>query len=157
MELELIQGKVAQIDDAHRPRIAFTPGKRPNWDGRWYAHAAPIGAPRSAAEVRLHNLILDLKWVDHIDGNGLNNRRSNLKPCTNALNQQNSGSRCGSSQYEGVSWNTRKGSWLVQFRFDGRYHYVGYFRDEDSAAHAYDAAVLPLAGEFARLNFPKGA
>lgn len=44
-----------------------------------------------------------------------------------------------------------------QFRHDGRYHFVGNFTDEVEAARAYDSAIAPLAGEFARINFPKAA
>jgi hypothetical protein len=57
----------------------------------------------------------------------------------------------------GVSWIARKGRRLAQLRHDGQYHSLGYFDAEEEAAHAYDAAILPLAGEFARLNFPLAA
>jgi AP2 domain len=80
-------------------------------------------------------------------------RSKRIRICSNAENQQNTDPRGGSSPYKGVSWSARKKKWLVQFR----YHFVGYFADEEAAARAYDAAVAPPAGEFARLNFPKAA
>ena len=98
------------------------------------------------------------QMVDHRDGTAtLDNRRSNLRICSNAENQQNTGPRGGSSPFKGVSWSARKKKWLVQFRCQGQYHFVGYFVDEEAAARAYDQAIAPLAGEFARLNFTKVA
>jgi HNH endonuclease len=102
----------------------------------------------------MHNLMLGIKYVDHADENGLNNRRQNLRPCTNAQNQQNTGGRGGASRFKGVSWVAGKRRWKVAFRHDGAHHFVGYYRDEVEAARAYDAAILPLAGKFARMNFP---
>ena len=56
-----------------------------------------------------------------------------------------------------VSWISRRRKWLVAFRCGGRYYFVGNFDDEGEAAKAYDEAILPLAGEFARLNFQRAA
>jgi hypothetical protein len=91
--------------------------------------------------------------VDHWNHLPLDNRRANLRIATNPQNQANSGSRGGSSRYKGVSWNARKELWLVHFRANGRYHYVGYFEDEFEAAKAYDAAAVQVSGEFAQTNF----
>jgi hypothetical protein len=87
----------------------------------------------------------------------LDYRRQNLRVCTNAQNLQNIGARGGKSAFKGVSWNAEKRRWKVAFRCDERFHFVGYFGDEMHAAKAYAAAVAPLAGEFARLNFPSAA
>ena len=100
----------------------------------------------------MHNLILGLKNVDHIDENGLNNWREDLRPSTTSQNQQNTGSRGGSSHFKGVSWAARKKEWRVAFRWNGKHYFVGSFTNEIEAALAYNAAILPLAGEFARLN-----
>lgn len=153
MEVPLTQGKVAHIDPEDRHLIepyrwyaAKTAGEC------WYAHATPLDGDRRKAKVKMHNLILGRRWVDHRDGDGLNNRRGNLRPCSNAQNQQNSAARGGASGYKGVSWNTAKQKWRVAFNWQGKTHFVGYFVNETEAALAYNAAVLPLAGEFARLN-----
>ena len=104
----------------------------------------------------MHRVIADAKldeFVDHKDPAAtLDNRRRNLRVCTNAQNQQNTGARGGASAFKGVSWNSQKGRWKVAFRCDGRFHFVGYFADETAAAKAYNAAVVRLAGEFARPN-----
>jgi hypothetical protein len=154
MEVELTQGKVARIDDEDWPLIAPYRWYAANTSNgtRWYAHATPMRGGNRATKVKMHHLILGLKHVDHIDEDGLNNRRDNLRPSTNAQNQQNTGSRGGSSQYKGVSWDARKEKWRVAFRCEGKYFFVGNYSAETDAARAYNAAILPLAGEFARLN-----
>ncbi|WP_246173430.1 HNH endonuclease [Limnoglobus roseus] len=105
--------------------------------------------------VRMHRLIMSPKsseFIDHIDGNGLNNSRSNLRIASNAENQQNSGPRKGSSQYKGVSWSASRQVWRVAFRWNGQHYFVGSFPNEIEAARAYNRAIKPLAGEYARLN-----
>jgi hypothetical protein len=159
MEVPLTQGKVAQIDDEDWPRVSPWHAKLEN-GGLWYA-ATSIRERGEKRTVKMYDLIMDVgpgKMADHIDNTAtLDNRRLNLRVCSNAQNQQNTGPRGGSSQFKGVSWSARKKKWLVQFRCNGRYHFVGYFADEVVAARAHDQAVVPLAGEFARLNLPNAA
>jgi hypothetical protein len=64
----------------------------------------------------------------------------------------NTGSRGGASQHNGVSWHSGKKKWGVAFSREGRTHFVDDLADETEAALGYNQAVLPLAGEFARLN-----
>lgn len=96
--------------------------------------------------------------IDHKNGNGLDNRRSNLRFCTNAQNQHNQrkwGSRSGkplSSRYKGVSWH-RRGHWRAKIQAQGKRRYLGQFQSEEAAARAYDRAARELHGEFAVLNF----
>jgi hypothetical protein len=161
MEIPLTQGKAAQIDSQDWPLVS-----RHTWHaklengGLWYA-ATSIREAGAKRTHKVHDLIMGVRpgeMADHVDGAAtLDNRRSNLRVCSNAENQQNTSPRGGSSQFKGVSWSARKKRWLVQFRCHGQYHFVGYFVDEGTAARAYDAAILPLAGEFARLNFPHAA
>jgi hypothetical protein len=153
MEVPLTQGKVAHIDPEDWPLIEpYRWYAARTQSGNWYAHATPLDGDRRKAKVKMHNLILGRKWVDHWDENGLNNRRANLRPCTNAQNQQNVSGRGGASQFKGVSWFSRYGKWKVAFNCDGKTHFVGYFDDEVTAAKMYNAAAARLAGEFARLN-----
>jgi hypothetical protein len=156
MEVELTQGKVARIDDQDWPLIAPYQwyAVRTETEGRWYARAAIPNGRRNPPKVYMHNLILGIKNVDHWSTDGLDNRRANLRPSTTAQNQQNTGSRGGTSRFKGVSWYARHEKWQVMFNCAGKTHFVGYFTDEVEAAKAYDGAILPLAGEFARLNFP---
>ncbi|MBW8001156.1 MAG: hypothetical protein FVQ80_03940 [Planctomycetes bacterium] len=93
--------------------------------------------------------------VDHIDHDGLNNRKENLRLCTYAQNAKNIKS-CAkkSSIYKGVYWHKGTKKWAVQITCDGKSHHLGYFDDQTAAAKAYDIAATKLHGEFASLNFP---
>lgn len=159
MDIPLTQGKVAQIDDEDWPLVAaYRWYAHKDQDGRWYAQTNthdPVTGRR--VTLAMHRVILAAKpgeMADHKNPAAtLDNRRQNLRVCTNALNQQNICGRGGKSRFKGVSWNSQKRRWKVAFRCHGEFHFIGYFADEEEAARAYDAAILPLAGEFARPNF----
>ena len=105
--------------------------------------------------LRLHRAILNPpkeKIIDHIDHNGLNNKRSNLRICTMAQNAANRRKVKGSSNFKGVSWHKRHQMWQAKIQ-RGKWSHLGYFNDELEAAKAYDKAAKDLWGEFAKLNF----
>lgn len=115
---------------------------------------------------RLHRLITMApagKVVDHIDGDPLNNRRSNLRVCTQSGNQRNRRKTKNptSSKYKGV-WFAKAAAhtakpWRANLRINGRMTYVGSYPTEIEAARGYDAAAIAHYGAFASLNFPKEA
>lgn len=106
--------------------------------------------------LQMHVLIMGAKGIDHINHDGLNNRRSNLRPATVAQNTRNSRPRLGaSSQYKGVHWATRDRRWRAAIKCDGKSKYLGTFWTERDAALAYDMAARELFGEYAVLNFPE--
>lgn len=107
----------------------------------------------------LHRLLLpDAEFVDHINGNGLDNRRSNLRLCTRSENARNSRKPSNnSSGYKGVSWHKRTKKWRADIRNENRQRSLGSFDNALDAAHAYDRAARVMHGEFARLNFPDNA
>jgi hypothetical protein len=96
--------------------------------------------------------------VDHRNGNGLDNRRLNLRIATGTQNRANQGPlrmRNGrASQYKGVYRDNRRDRWTASIQIDRQSHYLGRFANEEAAARAYDAAALEAWGQFARLNFP---
>ena len=92
--------------------------------------------------------------VDHIDHDGLNNRRGNLRVCTIKQNSQNSRGQKGTSKYKGVSWVKEKKKWRASIGFNGRKTTIGYFEKEIDAGKAYDEYARELFGEYAYLNFP---
>lgn len=91
--------------------------------------------------------------TDHIDGNGLNNRRANLRTATRTQNARNRAPNKGSvSAFKGVHWNKRKRRWIASIRVDKKSIFLGQHRDEASAAEAYACAALQYFGEFARTS-----
>ena len=109
------------------------------------------GKPRN---MRMHQLLTDWPRTDHINHDGLDNQRHNLRPATGAQNQWNARSGSGTSKYKGVNWDRRYGKWRAVIRPAGRQQHLGYFASEEAAARAYDAAALEIGGEYAYINFP---
>ena len=100
----------------------------------------------------------DHLFVDHIDHNGLNNRRSNLRLCTTAQNARNVFSYKGStSKYKGVCWYKEGRKWAAKIKLNNKAYHLGLFEDETEAAIAYDKKARELHGEFGCLNFPSAA
>ena len=105
----------------------------------------------------MHRLILNAgsgQQVDHIDKNGLNNTRGNLRFCTIAQNAQNRRHRGGASQYRGVFWYEKSSRWGVRITARRETQFLGLFLSEEEAAKVYDRAARELHGQFANLNFP---
>jgi hypothetical protein len=127
-------------------------------DGRpFYAQTNVRKLDRSITKLCMHRMLMPgVKEIDHHDGSGLNNRRSNLRPATRSMNRANQRKRSGcSSRFKGVSWNKRARYWRVQIMVNSEPHHLGYFTSEIDAACAYDTAALKHFGEFAVLNLPK--
>ena len=92
--------------------------------------------------------------IDHINGDGLDNHRANLRLATVAQNAWNSNKRNPRSGYKGVWFAADKGLWRAAIVCRGKRLHLGYFKDKIAAAKAYDAAAVKYHGEFARPNFP---
>jgi HNH endonuclease/AP2 domain len=91
--------------------------------------------------------------VDHRDGNGLNNQRSNLRSCTRRQNLWNARKHMkGTSIYKGVSYDRRRGVFVARIHYEGKNISLGKYKDENAAGMAYNAAASRLFGEFAHLN-----
>jgi hypothetical protein len=90
-----------------------------------------------AARIVGRKLIRSVK-VDHADGDGLNNRRGNIRIGTNALNMQNRirNQSNNTSGVIGVSYDHRRRKWYAQATVDGRHHFMGYFENKDDASSA---------------------
>lgn len=92
--------------------------------------------------------------VDHINGNPLDNRKSNLRLCSQAENCYNSAKRSGAkSKYKGVSIRDEAKPFRARLHKDGKEYHLGSFETEIEAAIAYDVKAKEMFGEFARLNF----
>lgn len=97
-------------------------------------------------------------YVDHKDRNPLNNRRANLRICTNGQNLVNTPSR-SLTGFRGVTIKNgvRATKYQACIQRDGKYQYIGSYYSAEEAARAYDAAALEVYGEFVQLNFPDAA
>lgn len=155
IEIPLTRGKVALIDaaDSWVAEYKWYASK----DHRtWYAVRRLRLNRRERTMVRLHRLIMAAQpdqQVDHISGNGLDCRRSNLRLTDFIGNGRNR--RLGVNSTSGFkgAW-PHKGKWQASIKVAGRHRYLGCFGTAEEAARAYDAAAIQLYGEFARLNFP---
>jgi hypothetical protein len=108
--------------------------------------------------VRLHKIILNLKYrqtADHINGDTLDNRRSNLRICTSKQNRWNrKKNRNNTSGYRGVYWHKRNKKWTTIICIEGVNKRLGQYNTAIEAAIAYDdAAIKHRDEEFRRLNF----
>lgn len=106
--------------------------------------------------IRIHREILNpnqMQEVDHINGNGLDNRRCNLRAVDKSQNQMNHGKyRKSSSKHKGVSFHKPTSKWQVSISIRKTRKYIGLFESEIKAAQSYNEAVKRYFGEFARLN-----
>ena len=91
--------------------------------------------------------------VDHINHNGLDNRKANLRPATVAQNSWNRRSKKNAGRFRGVAWNKKLKKWRVRISHENKTVYNRFFDDEIQAAKAYDNAAKKYHGNFAVLNF----
>ncbi len=133
---------------------------------RWYAKRGPcawyavscVRRGKRRSYLLMHRFIMKPgrgMVIDHINHNGLDNRRANLRIVTQQQNSWNSrrGLRQGKSRYKGVSWDKDNRKWVATIRVEGKCRRIGFFEDEISAARAYDAAAKKHRGEYALINF----
>lgn len=133
--LEKYAWRIGAVDG--KKEYAFT-----NIDGKTiYMHRLLMNAPKGME-------------VDHINADGLNNRRENLRLATRQENCRNTPKQINnaSSRFKGVSWNKRAGAWESYITVDRKKITLGRFKDEHDAANAYNRAARKYFGEFAFLN-----
>lgn len=176
MWIELTQDKWTVIDEEdweferHLPRFGRIVKVS---EHRWHAHNDKVtreGKPHWTVKTNvtinsrsrslfLHTLLTGYKLTDHIDRDGLNNRRSNLREATNQQNCVNRGPG-GQRKFKGVyeTRRTIKGKIYTylqaRIRIDGRIRYLGQCATEEEGARMYDKAAKEAWGEYAWLNFP---
>lgn len=156
--IQLTNGMFTIVDDEDYDRLMAM--------GKWYfstdlyaingkSYRKENNKPATAF-VRMHRVILNAKlgeFVDHINGDKLDNRKSNLRICTIAENSRNSGVRKNSkSGFKGVHFDKSKGKFAARITFKCKGIHLGRFKDPKDAARAYNAAALKYHGEFAKLN-----
>ena len=125
---------------------------------RWHA-VLPRGggfyaATSTGKDMFIHQLLLGIKDADHKDRNGLNNRRSNLRPATRQQQQANRKKDAHgiTSKFRGVSWHKETKKFRAAIVFRDKQKHLGLFLNEADAARAYNKAAKEHFGEFASLN-----
>lgn len=155
--IPLTQGKFAIVDAGDYERLSKF---------KWHANKGRIifyavrksyeNGHRKPTYHRMHNVIIQPPRgfrVDHINHDGLDNRKSNLRFCTLVENQGNSRKLCKSSSiYKGVVWSKKAQKWMAYIKRDYKQKYLGLFISERDAALAYNKAALEYFGKFSFLN-----
>jgi hypothetical protein len=158
-QINLTRGLNTIIDDIDYERISKNKFNAHKDRGRFYVTRTSLADGKKRL-IYLHREIWEIhnepipvgKEIDHINGDGLDNRLDNLRLCEHGQNLCN---RCqqsnnNSSKFKGVSWNKKSQKWEVHVSHE----YLGLFTKEHEAALAYDKRAKELFGEYARLNFP---
>lgn len=157
IRLPLSRGLFALLDAADEPLISGI---------KWYAVPASDGStfyatrshPETGRQLRLHNVLMAPPTgmlVDHINRDGLDNRRENLRLATFKQNMANRRFPVGISGFRGVyAYGRKRDRWSANISRNGQSTPVGVFDDPADAARAFDAAARAEYGEFAVLNFP---
>jgi hypothetical protein len=157
-EIPLTHGKVAIVDDEDYELL-----------NQWKWHYGGGGGYavrhnyKSSKQTRLfmHRVIMNTPegmQTDHINGDRLDNRRENLRICTNAENMRNSKKhKNNTSGFKGVSRCKDCNRWRAYINCDNDRHNLGLFLNPVDAAYAYDTKAIELFGEFANINFKESA
>jgi len=150
----LTRGKFAIVDDDDFERV-----NQYNWfankiGNTYYALRHVTNDGKKSIQL-MHHFIMGCKheFIDHKNGDGLHNYKSNLRPCTKQQNQMNQRKQLNcSSVYKGVCFDKKYGKWIAYISKDYKRKHIGYFTEEKDAAIAYNDKAKELFGEFAKLN-----
>lgn len=157
--IPLTQGQVALVDDGDYESLSkwkWCFSKKPK--GRMKGYAVRWN-PLKRRNSFMHREILDPgdgKEIDHVNGNGLDNQRCNLRKCSRLENMRNqrkkvshrNGVPC-SSRFKGVHWQSAIKKWRAQIYMKGKKYHLGDFKSELDAAEQYNIAAQLLFDKFA--------
>lgn len=153
--IPLTKGRFAIVDDDDAERVAV---------GKWSALETPSGncyAVRYDGDTftYLHRFIMntpDGMEVDHINHDGLDCRKANMRNVTGQQNKWNMPLlSTNSSGYRGVHWSAAVEKWKAVISDNKRQVTLGYFDDPADAARVYDERLREIAGEYGSYNFPR--
>lgn len=156
VKIPLTKGKFAIVDIEDARDVFSHRWRLGKFRRQYYARMTVHRSDGKQTTMFLHSFIMPPPpgfEIDHIDGDGLNNRRSNLRLATRSQNFQNSRIRStNTSGYKGVHWDKHAHKWRARIVLDGYNKNLGLFDNREEAAAMYDVAAIEYFGEFARLN-----
>jgi len=150
--IEVGCGLFTEVDDELYPSLIRHKWYLNRRDGRYYVERRNRNGEKRLMHREIMDATLDQE-IDHIDGNGLNNQRSNLRIATRSqIVAKARPTRNKASKYKGVAFVNQTKKWRVMIQKEGMRYYLGAFEDEEDAARAYNNKARELFGSFARLN-----
>lgn len=156
-KIELTQGFFALVDEEDYEKLNKYKWHIRRCGNMIYAVTAIYikGGNGKKKTIQMHRMVMgdSEKVVDHRNGNGMDNRKSNLRFCTQRQNQQNRYFKKGNSKYKGVYWDKQLNKFRTRIRVDGKLIHLGCFTNEIEAAKKYDEAAHKHFGEYAKTNF----
>jgi hypothetical protein len=156
MQIKLTREMYTEIDDIDSDLSGVLWHARKGFGQNFYACSKKYGhMHRIILERMLGRMLSVTEECDHIDHDGLNNKRGNLRVASRSQNTMNSRTKRGRSKLRGVYRNSQLGkiTWRAQVVAGSIHIYIGAFNDKYIAACVYDAMARELFGEFARTNF----
>lgn len=143
-EIPLTRGKVALVDDEDYSELSKYRWCALKQGNTYYAvRASPCDpATHKSTLIKMHVVIAGTPHgmdTDHVSGNGLDNRRENLRVVTHRENCQNR-HEVKTSKYPGVNWDKHARKWRARIQVNGKQHSIGYYDDEEAAARRYRIA-----------------
>lgn len=156
-EIHLTRGMVAIVDDGDYDWLSQWKWqfKKSGYASRALYGGRKDGKHKTKTRFMHHEIIAiqDGEFIDHINGNPLDNRRENLRKCTHRQNMMNRKPLSSStSRYKGVSYDQSRKKWRSGITSNGKSLNLGRYSTENEAAAAYNFAAIKHFGEFARLN-----
>lgn len=158
--IDLTRGKTATVDDGDYDQLMRFKWATLKCRGGKYFYATTSRrlVPGKQVSVLMHRVIMNAPagvFVDHINGDGLDNRRANLRLATRSQNVQNSRTYAKSG-YKGAYWMPTKsgGYWYSNIHVGNKVKGLGRASSAEDAARLYDDAARAHFGPYARLNFP---
>jgi hypothetical protein len=150
-EIPLTMGKVALVDDDDYERL-----NKHKWHAVKHRNTYYARRTENKKTIAMHREILNMEKgtiCDHINRNGLDNRKQNLRICSHSQNNKNRTlPKSNTSGYRGVYWGPRLKKWEAYIKSDGKLRIIGRFAKKEEAAEAYNKEAIKLNGNFAQLN-----